>query len=92
VSGADGDSDNNDWTIECESDDGPTLASQVHIKSTVAGCFLAASETAQYPEQVGGQFEVFCGDSAERNEWTLSKGIFVGGYVDDDEADGQTAA
>jgi dolichyl-phosphate-mannose--protein O-mannosyl transferase len=85
VSGAVSDSPNNDWIIDCQADDGPTLTTQVYIKNLVIGCFLSGSETAEYPAEVAGQFEVFCDDAEDRNEWVIDKGIFVGGYVEDDE-------
>jgi dolichyl-phosphate-mannose--protein O-mannosyl transferase len=85
VSGAEGDNDNNDWIVQCNEDDGPTLESCVALRSAAVPCFLAATESGEYKDEAGGQFEVCCDDGAERNAWTVSKGIFVAGYADADE-------
>jgi hypothetical protein len=52
VSGAD--SDNNEWNIECEIDDGPTIASQVRTQNALVGCYLSAIETAQSSQEIEG--------------------------------------
>jgi dolichyl-phosphate-mannose--protein O-mannosyl transferase len=84
VSGADGDSDANDWIVRCE-DDSPSLASFLVLRNALLPCALAADERSSFPEQKGGNFEVFCEDAADENTWVASMGIFVGGYADAEE-------
>jgi dolichyl-phosphate-mannose--protein O-mannosyl transferase len=85
VGGSVGQSDANDWIIVCDREEGPTLATQVVIKHAHIGCFLATTEEAELPVEIAGQWEVFCDDTPDRNEWYVDKGIFVGGKVDEKE-------
>ena len=92
--------DGNDWIIECAGEEGEevTLDTPVIIKHAERGCYLATNGEAEYPPEVAGNWEVYCDDSTDNNEWKLDRGVFVtnadnegedyeGGEYEDDDSD-----
>ena len=39
--------------------------------------FLSANNTAEFSKELGGEFEIFCDDVPENNEWNIQGGIFI---------------
>lgn len=85
-----GEDDGNDWVIECSTEDeeAVTMDSHVTIKHALVGCYLATNEAGEYPAEIAGNWEVFCDDSTEDNDWVFDRGIVVAEEADEEDDDG----